>query len=53
MTSFNIKTKFKFGKHKGRTIKEVFAIDPHYIKWIKKNLNMQFSKEILKMLMKK
>lgn len=46
MATFNIKTLFRFGKHKGEPIGEVIDKDPEYVLWVQENLNMTFSKEI-------
>lgn len=34
----NLDKILKFGKHKGKTIKEVLRVDPTYIEWAEKNI---------------
>lgn len=40
--------KFNFGKHSGKTIPEVYAEDPGYIKWAKENMEREPAKSLLK-----
>jgi hypothetical protein len=39
MILYYLNTTFSFGKHKGKTVKEVLEIEPSYIKWCILNLN--------------
>lgn len=39
--------KFDFGKHKGKTVREVIAKDPEYIFWLAENNIANFSQELL------
>lgn len=39
---YNMDTKLDFGKHKGRTIKNVFEINPSYIRWAINNVSNFF-----------
>ena len=40
--------KFDFGKHSGKTIPEVYAIDPGYIHWAKHNMEKEPARSLLK-----
>ena len=45
--SFSMKTVLDFGKHKGKTIKELFDADEDsYLMWVYENFDADFSKEI-------
>ena len=48
MTNLNAKTFLQFGKHRGSTVKEVMDIDMDYMIWVKKTLNLTFSKDVIK-----
>ncbi len=36
----NFKTVLRFGKHKGKTIGDVYDIDPSYLEWVLLSTNM-------------
>ena len=40
--------KFDFGKHAGKTIPEIYAVDPGYIVWAKSNMEKEPAKTLLK-----
>lgn len=40
--------KLDFGKHAGKTIPEIFEIDPGYIRWAKDNMTKEPAKSLLK-----
>lgn len=40
--------RFTFGKHSGKTIPEVFAEDPQYIRWAKANMEKEPAKSLLR-----
>lgn len=45
--SFSMETVLDFGKHKGKTIKELFDADEDsYLMWIYENFDADFSKDI-------
>jgi len=53
MACFNIRTKFRFGKYKGRAIGEVLKEDFSYVLWLQNNNDChyhQFSREIKEIL---
>lgn len=39
MKAYDLQTVFKFGKHKGKSLAEVAAINVHYIIWCIKNVD--------------
>lgn len=45
--SFSMETILDFGKHKGKTIKELFDADEDsYLMWVYENFDADFSKDI-------
>ena len=40
--------KFDFGKHAGKTIPEIYAVDPGYIIWAKSNMEKEPARSLLK-----
>jgi len=40
--------RFDFGKHKGKTIPEIAAVDPGYIKWAKENIEKEPFRTLIK-----
>jgi hypothetical protein len=48
MTNLNSKTRLQFGKHRGSTVKDVMDQDMDYMIWVKANLNLTFSKDVIK-----
>lgn len=50
-TELGLSSTFSFGKYSGKTVEEVLAVDPGYIKWMAENVGrVKFSSTVLALL---